>query len=163
MIVTSRRPARHGTRILVQSRRGKAAKRPMRKLLKRHGRPRVIVTDNLRGYGVANNELGLNVEHRQHKGLNHRAEIDRGAREGHAAFQIEAPVATIRLGSRAGFESIHGVPMQPKRAVQTRGARPGQRGLGLGFVRPHGGVSRPIVSYAADLARLLTEQADSTS
>lgn len=61
--------------VLVQSRRDKAAaKRLMPKLLKRHGRPRVIVTDKLRSYGAANNELGPNVEHRQHKGLNNRAE-----------------------------------------------------------------------------------------
>lgn len=61
--------------VLVQSRRDKpAAKRLMRKLLKRHGHPRVIVTDKLRSYAAANNELGLNVEHRQHKGLNNRAE-----------------------------------------------------------------------------------------
>ncbi len=61
--------------VLVQSRRDKAAaKRLMRKLLKRHGRPRVIVTDKLRSYAAANKELGVNVEHRQHKGLNNRAE-----------------------------------------------------------------------------------------
>jgi putative transposase len=61
--------------VLVQSRRDKAAtKRLMRKLLKRHGCPRVIVTDKLRSYAAANNELGLNVAHRQHKGLNNRAE-----------------------------------------------------------------------------------------
>ncbi|MGF6920622.1 IS6 family transposase [Paraburkholderia sp. 40] len=61
--------------VLVQSRRDKAAaKRLMRKLLRRHGCPRVIVTDKLRSYAAANNELGLNVEHRQHKGLNNRAE-----------------------------------------------------------------------------------------
>src|ERR1700738_533839 len=58
--------------VRVQSRRDKAAaKRLMRK---RHGSRRVIVTDKLRSYGAANNELGLNVEHRQHKGLNNRAE-----------------------------------------------------------------------------------------
>lgn len=49
----------------------------MRKLLKRHGRPRVIVTDKLRSYAAANNGLGLNVAHRQHKALNHRAENSR--------------------------------------------------------------------------------------
>lgn len=60
---------------MVQRRRDKAAtKRLMRKLLKRHGRPPVIVTDKLRSYAAANNELGLNVEHRQHKGLSNRAE-----------------------------------------------------------------------------------------
>ncbi len=61
--------------VLAQSRCGKAAaKQLMRKLLERHGRPRVIVTDKLRGFAAANHELGLNVEHRQHKGLSNRAE-----------------------------------------------------------------------------------------
>ncbi|WP_175907481.1 IS6 family transposase [Burkholderia seminalis] len=61
--------------VVVQRRRDTAAaKRLMRKLLRRHGCPRVIVTDKLRSYAAANNELGLNVEHRQHKGLNNRAE-----------------------------------------------------------------------------------------
>ncbi|HHT8904344.1 TPA: IS6 family transposase [Burkholderia cenocepacia] len=63
--------------VLVQRRRdAAAAKRLMRKLLRRHGCPRVsvIVTDKLRSYAAAKNELGLNVEHRQHKGLNIRAE-----------------------------------------------------------------------------------------
>jgi len=62
--------------VLVQSRRDKrAAKRLMRKLLKKHGRaPRVLITDKLRSYAAANKDLGINVEHRQHKGLNNRAE-----------------------------------------------------------------------------------------
>ncbi|MFM0069343.1 IS6 family transposase [Paraburkholderia aspalathi] len=62
--------------VLVQSRRDRhAAKRLMRKLLRRHGRaPRVLITDKLKSYGAANRDLGLNVEHRQHKGLNNRAE-----------------------------------------------------------------------------------------
>ncbi|KVZ37928.1 IS6 family transposase, partial [Burkholderia ubonensis] len=60
--------------VLVQRRRDQtAAKRLMHKLLKRHGRPRVIVTDKLRSDAAANTELGLSVEHRQHKGLNNRA------------------------------------------------------------------------------------------
>ena len=62
--------------VLVQSRRDThAAKRLMRKLLKKHGRaPRVLITDKLKSYAGANRDLGLNVEHRQHKGLNNRAE-----------------------------------------------------------------------------------------
>lgn len=59
----------------MQSRRDTAAaKRLMRRLLKRHGCARVIVTVKLRSYAAANRELGLSVEHRQHKGLNNRAE-----------------------------------------------------------------------------------------
>jgi putative transposase len=63
--------------VLVQSRRDRhAARRLMRKLLKRHGRaPRVLITDKLKSYAAGNRDLGLNMEHRQHKGLNNRAEI----------------------------------------------------------------------------------------
>ena len=62
--------------ILVQSRRNKkAAKRFFRKLLKglRYV-PRVIITDKLRSYSAAKAEIMPGVEHRQHKGLNNRAE-----------------------------------------------------------------------------------------
>ncbi len=62
--------------ILVQSRRNKmAAKRFFRKLLKglRYV-PRVIITDKLKSYDAAKAEIMPGVEHRQHKGLNNRAE-----------------------------------------------------------------------------------------
>lgn len=65
--------------VLVQRGRDKAAKRLMRKLLTRQSRPRIIVMDKLRSYAAANNELRLNTEHRQHKGLDNRAD-DPGAR-----------------------------------------------------------------------------------
>jgi putative transposase len=62
--------------ILVQSRRNKrAAKRFFRKLLKGlHYVPRVIITDKLKSYAAAKREILPGVEHRQHKGLNNRAE-----------------------------------------------------------------------------------------
>lgn len=62
--------------VLVQSRRDKqAAKRLLRKLLKRRCRaPRVMITDKLPSYGAAKREVMSGVEHRQHKGLNNRAE-----------------------------------------------------------------------------------------
>nr|WP_073140528.1 IS6 family transposase [Roseomonas rosea] len=62
--------------VLVQSRRDKrAAKRLLHKLLKRQCRaPRVMVTDKLPSYGAAKREVMPGVEHRQHKGLNNRAE-----------------------------------------------------------------------------------------
>ncbi len=62
--------------VLVQSRRDKrAAKRLLRKLLKRQGRPpRVLITDKLASYPAAKRELMPGVEHRRHKGLNNRAE-----------------------------------------------------------------------------------------
>ncbi len=62
--------------ILIQKRRNtKAAKRLMMKLLKKSGfAPRVIITDKLKSYGAAFREMGLGIEHRQHKGLNNQAE-----------------------------------------------------------------------------------------
>ncbi len=62
--------------VLVQSRRdAKAAKRLLRKLLKRQGHaPRVMITDKLASYPAAKKDLMPGVEHRRHKGLNNRAE-----------------------------------------------------------------------------------------
>jgi putative transposase len=62
--------------ILVQSRRNaKAAQRLLRKLLKKQGiAPRVRITDKLASYGAAKREIMPGVEHRQHRGLNNRAE-----------------------------------------------------------------------------------------
>jgi putative transposase len=68
----------HGTvlDILVQRRRNaKAAKRLLRKLLKKHGvMSRVMITDKLASYAAATRVVMPGVEHRQHKGLNNRAE-----------------------------------------------------------------------------------------
>ncbi len=62
--------------ILMQSRRDEAAANKFfRKLLKSQGfAPRVIITDKLKSYGAAKKKLLKGVEHRQHKGLNNRAE-----------------------------------------------------------------------------------------
>jgi putative transposase len=62
--------------ILVQSRRNKqAARKFFRKLLKGcQYVPRVLITDKLASYGAAKKEVLSSVEHRQHKGLNNRAE-----------------------------------------------------------------------------------------
>ena len=62
--------------VLVQSQRDRyAAQRLMRKLLRKCGRaPRVLITDKLKSYAAANKDMGLKFEHRQHKGLNNRAE-----------------------------------------------------------------------------------------
>ena len=62
--------------VLVQKRRdGKAARRFFRRLLKGlQYEPRVIVTDRLKSYGVAQRGLLPKVEHRQSRYLNNRAE-----------------------------------------------------------------------------------------
>ncbi len=62
--------------ILVRSRRDtQAAKRLLRKLLKRQCRPpRVMITDKLASYGAAKCRVMPSVGHRKHKGLNNWAE-----------------------------------------------------------------------------------------
>ena len=63
--------------VLVQRRRAdtRAAQRLMKNLLKSAVTPpRVMITDKLRSYGAARRKMGLQLEHRQHKGLNNRAE-----------------------------------------------------------------------------------------
>src|SRR5918911_2411366 len=62
--------------ILAQSRRNqRAARKFFRKLLSglQHV-PRVLITDKLASYGAAKREVLPSVEHRQHQGLNNRAE-----------------------------------------------------------------------------------------
>jgi putative transposase len=61
---------------LVQSREGRrAAQRLLRKLTRKPSRtPCVMITDKPGSDGAARTGMGMNVEHRQHKGLNNRAE-----------------------------------------------------------------------------------------
>ena len=66
---------------LVQGREGQraaeklAVEKLLRKLIRKPSRmPRVMVTDKLGSDGAARTGMGMNVEHRQHKGLNNRAE-----------------------------------------------------------------------------------------
>jgi len=66
----------HVLDMLVQSRRNKkAAKKFFRKPLKGlMYMPRVIITDKLKSYGAAKQQMLAGVEHRQHRYLNNRAE-----------------------------------------------------------------------------------------
>jgi putative transposase len=61
---------------IVQSRRDtKAAKRLLRRLLRKQGcPPRRMITDKLGSYAAARRQIMPAVEHRSHKGLNNRAE-----------------------------------------------------------------------------------------
>lgn len=91
---------------VTQSRRNKAAaKKFMKKLLKKSGfAPRVMVTDKLKSYQAAKKEILPTVEHRQHKGLNNRAENShqRSAVEGEedAALQVCRSSAEVFGGFR---------------------------------------------------------------
>ena len=61
--------------ILVQPRQNaRAAKRFISRLIAHWGTPRAIITDTLHSYGAALRKLGLEVDHRAHKGLNNRIE-----------------------------------------------------------------------------------------
>ena len=61
---------------IVQTRRDtKAAKRLLKRLLKKQGGPpRRMITDKLGSYSAARRQIMPKVEHRSHKGLNNRAE-----------------------------------------------------------------------------------------
>ncbi len=83
---------------IVQSRRDtKAAKRLLKRLLKKQGRPpRRMITDKLGSYAVARRQMMPDVEHRSHKGLNNRAE------NSHPPFRR-------RERARQGFRSAKGL------------------------------------------------------
>lgn len=61
---------------ILQTRRNtKAARRLLTRRLRKQGaRPKRMITDKLRSYGVAKRQVMPCVEHRSHKGLNNRAE-----------------------------------------------------------------------------------------
>jgi len=60
---------------LVQPQRNaKAARRFLKRLIARFGKPWVVVTDKLRSYFKPIRELAANADHRAHKGLNNRIE-----------------------------------------------------------------------------------------
>lgn len=61
---------------ILQSRRDtRAAKRLLRRLLKKQGwPPRRMITDKLGSYAAARRQIMPGIEHRSHKGLNNRAE-----------------------------------------------------------------------------------------
>lgn len=62
--------------ILVQPRRNaKAARRFLRGLIDRFGKPRVVITDKLRSYIKPIQALAPSADHRAHKGLNNAIEV----------------------------------------------------------------------------------------
>jgi transposase-like protein len=64
-------------------------------LLKKQGRaPRVLITDKLKSYAAAKREIMPGAEHRQHKGLNNRAENSYQPTRRHGPFPM--PVAVSR-------------------------------------------------------------------
>ena len=114
--------------ILVQSRRDtRAAKRLPRKLLKRQCRaPRVLVTDKLASYGAARREVMPSVEHRQHKGLNNRAENSHQPtrqRERQMKRSKSPGQAQRFLSAHAGISNLFHLRRHQVPAAQYRDAR----------------------------------------
>lgn len=60
--------------IVTKTRDRKAAVQFLKKSMKRHGRPETIVTDRLRSYGAALNDLGRSNDRAMGRWLNNRAE-----------------------------------------------------------------------------------------
>jgi len=114
--------------ILVQSRRDtRAAKRLLRKLLKRQCRPpRVMVADKLASYGAAKRQVMPSVEHRKHKGLNNRTENSHQPtrqRERQMKCFKSAGQAQRFLSAHDGINNLFQLCRHQVPAVQYRAAR----------------------------------------
>jgi putative transposase len=81
----------------------KAALRFLRKSMKRHGQPKVIVTDKLRSYGAALKDLGLCDDRETGRWLNNRAE------NSHLPFRRRerAMLRFRRMRSLQKFAAVH--------------------------------------------------------
>jgi putative transposase len=114
--------------VLVQKRRDqRAAKRLLRKLLKRQCRaPRVLITDKLPSYGAAKKELMPSVEHRRHRGLNNRAETSHQPtrRRERQLKRFKSPRQAQRfLSAHAQIDNLFHLRRDYLTAVQYRAAR----------------------------------------
>lgn len=116
--------------ILVQSRCDKqAVRRLLRKPLKKQcGPPRVMITDKLASYSAAKKEIMPGVEHRQHKGLNNRAENSHQPtrrRERQMKHSKSPRHAQRFLSAHDGINNLfhlrrHSIPATQYRAARTR-------------------------------------------
>jgi putative transposase len=108
----------HALDVLVQSRRNQqAAKRFFRKLLKglRYA-PRLLITDKLKSYAAAKVQIMRGVEHRQHKGLNNRAELSH-----QPTRQRERQMRRYKSpGHAQRFLSVHGLVNNAFRCQRNR-------------------------------------------
>ena len=113
--------------VLVQSRRDRnAARRLMRKLLKAQGRaPRVLITDKLKSYAAAKRTVMPGVEHRQHKGLNNRAENSHQPTRRRGRSSASSPSTTRSPTSFPAAETTK--PPPTSAPPETGPSRPGPR------------------------------------
>ncbi|PIL20775.1 hypothetical protein P775_07655 [Puniceibacterium antarcticum] len=124
--------------ILVQSRRNaKAAKWFLRKIMKRWGIPRVIITDKLRSYGVDTRELCPGVDHRLNKGLNNRSEAShRHTRRREKIFDRfkSARQAQMFLSVHDQTAALFRAKSHRINAADYRSIRTNAQGLWVGYV-----------------------------
>ena len=89
--------------VVTKTRDRKAALKFLKKLMKRHGRPEAIVTDRLRSYGAALNDLGRGDDREMGHWLNNRAE------NSHLPFRRRerAMLRFRRMRTLQKFASVH--------------------------------------------------------
>ena len=89
--------------VVTKARDRKAALKFLKKLMKRHGRPEVIVTDRLRSYGAALKDLGRGDDREMGRWLNNRAE------NSHLPFRRRerAMLRFRRMRTLQKFASVH--------------------------------------------------------
>ena len=115
---------------VVTARRDKAAAlKLLKRIMKKYGAPRSIVTDGLRAYSAAMGEIGVAADRHEVGGcLNNRAENSRPAisatRTGDAALSKSEDAAEIRFNPRSGAQPIqsgalsrHEVSLQARDAL----------------------------------------------
>ena len=95
---------------VTKSRDRKAALKFLRKSMKRHGRPEIIVTDRLRSYGAALKDLGCGDDREMGGWLNNRAE------NSHLPFRRRerAMLRFRRLRTLQKFASVHASVHNPR-------------------------------------------------
>lgn len=97
--------------ILQRTRDKKAAKRLLRRVMKKVGRPpKRFITDKLRSYGAAKREIAPGLEHRSHKGLNNRRREQSSAisktGKGDAGISFSGQFATVCVNSLSHSELL---------------------------------------------------------
>jgi putative transposase len=99
-----------------------AALKLLKRIIKKYGAPRSIVTDGLRVYSAAMNEIGVAAERHAVGGrLNNRAENSHqpATRTGDAALSKSADAAEVQLSSCPGAQPIQsGAPSRHEASLQ---------------------------------------------
>ena len=103
---------------VTETRDKKAALKFLRKAMKKHGRPEVVVTDRLRSYGTALKELGAGAQQETGRWANNRGE------NSHLPFRRERAMLRFRrMRSLQMFAAVHALVdnhFNSERSLSTR-------------------------------------------